>query len=200
MERRCLMLGLPPEIVVFDCEWTAWEGSLQRKWSGSGERRELVQIGAAIVRTDTGDFSELDTFVILVKPNINPALSEYFINLTGITQEEVDHNGIPFSEALQMFHRWCGSRPLYSFAKDDLVVLLKNCELSDVEFPFDSSKFFDIRETFSRFGIHAEDYSSSTIVKAFGKTITRSAHNALNDVLTIIDGLRELSKWVKKGT
>ncbi len=193
------MFGLPTEIVVCDFEWTAWPGCLQHGWIPP-EYREIVQMGAAIVRADTSDFSELDTFVILVKPNRNPVLSDYFINLTGITQEEVDRNGVSFPEALQRFHRWCGSRSLYSFGKDDPVVLSENCELSDVKFPFDLSKFFDIRETFSRFGIPAEDYSSGTILEAFGKRTIRPAHNALNDVLTIIDGLRELSKRVKKGT
>jgi len=84
------MFGLPTEIVVFDCEWTAWEGSLQRKWSGSGEHRELVQIGAAIIKTDTGDFSELDTFVILVKSNRNPVF--LFPMLSRGSINGVDHS------------------------------------------------------------------------------------------------------------
>lgn len=39
--------GLPLDgtIVVFDLEWTAWEGSKARGWDGPGEEMEIVQIG-----------------------------------------------------------------------------------------------------------------------------------------------------------
>ena len=64
--------------IVFDLEFTSWEGSMQRNWSGENEYKEIVQI-AAIKVTD-GKIS--DKLNILVKPNINPNLSDYFQKLT----------------------------------------------------------------------------------------------------------------------
>ena len=37
---------LPEKFIIFDTEYTAWEGSQERNWSGDNEYMELVQIGA----------------------------------------------------------------------------------------------------------------------------------------------------------
>ncbi len=39
-------LPLDGAIVVFDLEWTAWEGSKARDCDGPGEEMEIVQFGA----------------------------------------------------------------------------------------------------------------------------------------------------------
>ena len=36
--------------VLYDTEYTSWEGSLQRGWSRPDEHRELVQLSAIRVR------------------------------------------------------------------------------------------------------------------------------------------------------
>ena len=41
---------LPDTFIIFDTEFTAWEGSQERKWSGENEFRELVQISAIRVK------------------------------------------------------------------------------------------------------------------------------------------------------
>ena len=48
------------KIVVFDLEYTAWEGSMGRCWSEDWEHREIVQIGAVLVDA-AADFEQLDT-------------------------------------------------------------------------------------------------------------------------------------------
>ena len=81
MDRAVGMFGLPGKVVIFDTEYTTWEGAMERNWSGPGEYKEIVEIGAVLVETD--NFSEVDTFSAYVKPVKNPKLSELFINLTG---------------------------------------------------------------------------------------------------------------------
>ena len=36
--------NLPDTFIIFDTEFTAWEGSMERKWSGENEYKELIQI------------------------------------------------------------------------------------------------------------------------------------------------------------
>ena len=62
------------EIVVCDLEWTAWEGSLERSWSGPGEYREVIQIGAVCL--DAVHFRLVAVFDRLVRPVRNPILSD----------------------------------------------------------------------------------------------------------------------------
>ena len=59
----------------FDLEFTAWEGSAARGWSGPDEYREIVHIGA--VRVDGGNaFAEVDRFTATVRPVRNPVLGD----------------------------------------------------------------------------------------------------------------------------
>jgi len=63
----------------------------------------IIQIGAVIGNIDTGEI--LDRFSMFINPE--EQLSEYIINLTGITQEQVD-NGVTLREAydqLVEFHK-----------------------------------------------------------------------------------------------
>jgi len=192
------LFGLPKRIVIFDNEVTTWEGAAARNWSGPGEYRELVQLAAALV--DTEDFTELCVYKILAKPRINPILSEYFIDLTHITQKEVDERGVDFSLVLDHFYAWCGEDDLYSFDKVDVSrlfdrdVLIENCDLYGLEFPFETERFRNINEIFAEHGIIVKQ--SGRAPEAFGEEPKLRSHDALNDVRGLIRGLQLLKKKV----
>src|SRR6185436_17519590 len=101
---------------VFDTEYTSWEGAQARNWSGPGEYREIVEIGAVLI--DTKDFSEIDFIDLYLRPAKNPKLSDYFIELTGITQETVDTKGMNFRDALKRFAEWSKEYQFYSWGND----------------------------------------------------------------------------------
>ncbi len=184
------MFGLPKEIVIWDSEFTAWSGSEKRAWTGPQDVKELIQIGA--VRLRTSDLSELDSFEVLIKPVVNKTLSDYFIKLTGITQDEVNKKGILFKKAGQMFFDFVGSANLYSWNIDDFFTLAENYKRNNIVLPIEKSRFFDARMIFWKKGIPAENYHSSTIVEYFGQKPKYRGHSGLNDARTIVDGLRLL--------
>ncbi len=181
------------EIIIWDTEYTAWEGSMARQWSGPNEHREIVQIGA--IRIDTEKLTEIASFSLLVRPKLNPILSSYFSNLTGITQKALEASGVDYPEALGRYQEWCQSEDMYSFGGDEKV-LRENCELRNISFSFEN-QFFDVRRVFIKYGIPADQYNSGNIVEAFGKNIERPAHDALNDARSILSGLRLLTKEEK---
>lgn len=181
---------LPVQFILFDTEYTTWEGAQERKWTGAGEYREIVQIGA--VRVNGATFAEEgEAFDVLVKPVLNPALSGFFTKLTGITQEVIERGGTDFPSAIRRFVEWSGELPLASWDNDPMM-LAENCHLAAIPFPFRPERFFDIRTVFGAGGIRADQYFSSTIVRAFGKEPVRKGHSGLNDSRTILDGLRLL--------
>ncbi len=51
---------------------------------------------------------------------------------------------------------------------------------------------------FLKAGINIENYSSGTLVHAFGITPSRRAHDALNDMRNLLDAIRELKIRVPK--
>ena len=87
------MTSRPAGPVVFDLEFTAWPGSIQSQWSRPGEFREVVQIGA--VRLSPRTLKPVEEFEMLIIPRLNPVLSDFFVQLTGITNEALTRRGCP---------------------------------------------------------------------------------------------------------
>ncbi|MFH1423827.1 MAG: 3'-5' exonuclease [Candidatus Nealsonbacteria bacterium] len=194
------MLNLPKRFILFDLECTSWDGAAARNWSGPGEHREVIQIGATL--TDIERFTEQFTVKTLVKPRINPILSEYIKNLTGITQEDINQKGIDFAIFLQTFFDWCCDFEIYCFDSRvdgsrlfDRDVLVENCELCGLEFPFEMDRFHNINEIFARHGYAVKQ--SGAAPEAFGLKIPARPHDAMNDVNGVLIALKALSERVK---
>ena len=134
-------------------------------------------------------------FQSYVRPVKNPRLSEFFTELTGISQEIVDGEGLTYSEALNRFAEWAGESGLYCWGVD-LEIMKKNADLVDIAFPLQLERKVDVRSVFEAQGIATRDYNSSTIPKAFGEDPPPSAHDALNDARSIVQGLRALQRKV----
>ena len=180
--------------ILFDTEYTAWEGSQQRRWSEPWEHREIIQIAALKVELASG-CREIACFDTLVRPLINPALSPYITSLTGITQPEIDARGVSFASAYTAFYEFSaqGALPLLSWA-DDAAILRENCALTGLPFGDYPAGFHDIRDLFEAVGIDTTLYSSGTVYQAFGLAFPHNAHNALNDVRSLALSLDDLSR------
>ncbi|VDN37886.1 unnamed protein product [Gongylonema pulchrum] len=80
-------------------------------------RREILIIAIII---------QVDIFHSYVRPTLHPQLSEFCINLTGVTQEMVD-KAMPFIDVLDSFRAWMQSHHLgqkgvhYAFITDGSV-------------------------------------------------------------------------------
>ena len=190
-------------IILFDTEYTAWEGSKTRKWSQPWEHREIIQIAA--VRIDE-QATELDSFDCLVKPGQNPVLSAYLIALTGIQQAAVDAQGLCFADAFAEFYAFCnqGRMPLFCYG-DDPDVLAENFGLNHMVPATFPTGMYDIRVMFKQAGIDTQKYTSGTVYQAVGAEFDQRAHNALNDVRSLAATLRELTRkgqietdWMQK--
>ena len=126
----------PREFVILDLEYTCWEGSLERSWSGLNEFREIIQIGSIIVeRMPGGEIIEKNSFSCLVRPSKNPSLSEYCISLTGISQQELDDSAVPFDKAVSLFCEFVASVNLIICNGNDGQVLTENFLIHDLALP-----------------------------------------------------------------
>ena len=130
--------------VIFDLEYTAWEGSWERSWSEDWEYREIVQIGA--VKVDIlREFQVIQRFSALVLPSLNPRLSTYFMGLTGISQSDVDLYGLPFAKAAKKFLNFIG-RPDYIYCNGtDGEVWLENYALAGIRPPVVAGHCINLR-------------------------------------------------------
>ncbi len=185
-------------IAVMDLEWTAWEGSHARNWSGPGEQMEILQIGAIRLHNDE-ELSEIDSLDVLVKPRINPELSDYIIDFTGITQARLDAEGMSFAEALKRLVAFLGddTETVYSWGTD-FKVIKENCQLNDISFPLEDGLFNNARELLSRTVDGAlNDVYSSGLPEAMGFLAPGTAHRGIDDCYCIAETFRILRKQGK---
>jgi inhibitor of KinA sporulation pathway (predicted exonuclease) len=179
-----------PIITIFDLEYTAWECSMARHWLTPGEYREVVQIGAVKLNADT--FAELDAFDALVRPRINPRLSAYFQNLTGITQEAVTVRGVDFAEAYARFLDFAGDGPIAAFGRDEQV-LVDNLRLYGIEGAHPLPVFYDLRGWFAVQGLDPRGMLSCDIAPALGLPFMGHTHNALHDARSLAASMEAMN-------
>ena len=188
------------KIVVFDLEYTAWEGSMGRCWSEDWEHREIVQIGAVLVDA-AADFEQLDSFNRFIKPTRNPLLSNYFTALTGIDQTTVDNEGSLFAKAFSEFVQFVGDVKILFANGNDGEVLRENCALNNIEYIFEHGRVVNIRskiasEVSEKVGQKYDFVDSGNLMNVLGcSTPTdESAHDALADAKKIAFALSELRR------
>ena len=179
--------------VVFDLEFTSWPGSNARNWSLPNEDREIIQIGAVKIET-TGDMREVDSFQILVRPLKNPILSDYIVNLTEITQEKVEKEGILFPLALSRFINFIGEHPIDILSNGgDEEVIEENCQIHNIPFLSIFKKSTDLKIYFSEvLGISRKNCTSGMLPELFGLNNHEKQHDALGDARSISQALRYL--------
>ncbi|MEO1529548.1 MAG: 3'-5' exonuclease [Planctomycetota bacterium] len=176
------------EVILFDLEFTAWEGSQNRNWSGTDEHREIVQIGALCL--DTENLLELATFERLVQPRINPRLSTYFTDLTGISNEDVQVSGVPFAHAFQDFLDFASARCFFCYGTDE-DVLRENLLLNKM-FLTGLPMVHDLRNWFRGHGVDVENVNSGHLTNALGcqTPVNHREHNALSDCRSILNAVK----------
>jgi inhibitor of KinA sporulation pathway (predicted exonuclease) len=179
-----------PTITVFDLEYTAWECSMARQWMTPGEYREVVQIGA--VKLDADSFAEVAAFDVLVRPRINPGLSTYFQDLTGITQQMVTMQGVEFGEAYGRFLDFAGDGPIAAFGRDEQV-LIDNLRLYGIEGARPLPVFYNLRGWFAVQGLDPRGLLSCDIAPALGVPFVGHTHNALNDARSLAAGMAAIA-------
>jgi inhibitor of KinA sporulation pathway (predicted exonuclease) len=178
-----------PYAVVYDLEFTAWDGSMARKWMAPGEFKEVIQIGAVKV---AADFSPIEKFDRLVQPRLNRVLSGFITALTGITNAQLAERGVDFDEAYRSFVAFAGSLPIISFGRDDLV-LRDNLRLYGLLGTVPPTPLcVDIRRWLMDGGIDVRGLHACDVGPAAGVAFDGHTHDGLCDALSVAAGIRAL--------
>jgi inhibitor of KinA sporulation pathway (predicted exonuclease) len=177
-----------PHAVVFDLEFTAWEGSMASRWLRPGEFKEVIQIGAVKVN---GEFAPLESFDMLVRPRLNPVLSAYLEKLTGITNDRIGAGAVDFASAYRAFVSFTEGVPVLAFGRDDFV-LFDNLRLYGMKDEPALPPFIDLRAWFQTNGMDIGNMHSCDIGPAAGVPFEGQTHDGLCDALSLAAGVRAL--------
>lgn len=179
------------EVIVFDTEFTAWAGSMERKWQGPGEFREIVQIGA--IRVDAKTFAERQSFQVLIRPVLNPVLSDYFVTLTRIGNERLAEEGLDFETGVENFGAFIGGRPMFCYGRDDLIIA-RNAERLGKARCWTHTNATNLREWLTNVGVKLSGVSSGQLAKHVGSASQGMIHDALVDARSLAEAVRYLVK------
>jgi len=191
-------------IVIFDLECTSWPGFMGNEASFPGKHREIIQVGA--VKLDCQDgLREIGSFDKLIKPTFNQDLSDYIQDLTGISQEQINADGIGFPDALKSFSAFCEDASYVCANGGDGIVIVENCRLHGIQAPAIFENCVNLRPQFSRaLGLtdHLIDRSdinyckygvnSSELTNHLGLSPIGDDHNGLADARRVAAALQHL--------
>ena len=180
-----------PYLTIFDLEFTAWDGSLARQWLGPGEFKEVVQIGA--VRLNLQSLQMEGSFDGLVRPRVNPVLSDYFENLTGISNRRLAADGDDFEIAYRRFLDFAGGSVIAAFGHDEWV-LEDNIRLYGLKGLPPMPEFLELRQWFFDRGVDPKGLHSCDIGPRLGVPFEGQMHDALCDARSIAEGMTVLLK------
>lgn len=182
--------------VVYDLEYTSWPGAQDRGWTGPGEFREIVQIGA--LRIDPSSMDVVGEFDALIRPVRNPALSAFFVDLTGITQDEIEDRGQDFAAALDGFVKFCDGGYAISYG-NDMVIVGENIILqlpAGRRLSAPLPPFVNIRPHLHKMIPAAAPLPAGRLREAVGLATPGGdpLHNAVQDCYAILEVLRHLRR------
>lgn len=127
-------------LFVIDVESTCWGDSSKR-----GERHEIIEMGATILRIIDRKLVDVGSFCYFVKPVENPILSTFCKRLTSLGQEDIDTAEIfpgALSQLIEHGQYWFFREvPLKevifaSWGDYDRHQFEKECDFHKIEYPF----------------------------------------------------------------
>jgi inhibitor of KinA sporulation pathway (predicted exonuclease) len=177
-----------PAAVVFDLEFTAWEGSMATNWLRPGEFQEIVQIGA--VKVDE-NFTAGETFDVLVRPRLNPVLSPYIEKLTAITNDAMRAKGVDFVEAYRAFLAFGDGLPVVAFGRDDLV-FIDNLRLYGIGDAPPLPPYLNVKTWMEELGLDTRGLHACDVAPSAGVPFRGHQHNGLDDALSVAAGIAAL--------
>ncbi len=172
--------------IVFDIETTCWENDTK-------EARELIEIGAYAVDSS---FSIIGSFEKFCKPLINPKLTEFCINLTGITQDMVN-SAEDFKKVLPEFTEWInsfGNIELISWGNYDKSHLLfenKRVGLNNADFTKIAEKHTNLKKEFE-IKYNVQNCEILAALNILGQEFEGSLHRGIDDARNIVRILKEI--------
>ena len=157
--------------IIFDLEWN--QGAEEEQGIG-----EIVEIGAVKLNDH---FEIADELRLYIKPHLYPKLHSRIAALTGIRQQDLQTQGLPFPEAYARFADWCGEECVWmTWSTSDLPILLDNLLLHGLD-ASDLPDYCDLQRIFSREIMRSNAQYSLDTALAILKEKGDTAHDALHD-------------------
>jgi len=130
------------KIIVVDLEATCWRG-----YPPKGQTNQIIEVGVCLLDVKTSEISKKRG--ILVGPT-RSTISPFCTELTTITQEMIDEQGIPLKEACNiLFEQYNSKKRIWaSYGGYDARMFEKDCKSHKIKYPF-GKKHINVKTWFA---------------------------------------------------
>lgn len=117
--------------IIFDLEWNQAPSESEMVTLPVCLEGEIIEIGAVKLNDK---FEIIDELKLYIKPQYYTKLHRRIVTLTGIRDQLLNEQGLPFPEAFEKFQQWCGETFSYvTWSNSDLPVLIDNMILHRID-------------------------------------------------------------------
>jgi len=153
------------------------------------KNQEIIEAGICIVEPE--EVQTIHQLSLIVKPIINPLLTDFCTELTKITQNHVDH-GLPFVEALEIMKSMFKPGDIFcAWGNFDDNLLKKNCELHKVDNPCEKWSKVNVKQ-FCADWFQCEPRGIKATGDVLGVPFQGQLHRGLNDASNIVRVLKQI--------
>ena len=173
-----------PYLVVIDYEATC------EKNNPHDFLHEIIEFPAVLISTENNEI--VDEFHSYCKPILNPILSSFCTELTGITQSQV-MSAPEFPDVLDMFLEWMSKHELLAARKCAFITdgswdfsrfLNIQCHLSEIQYPRWARKWINLKKVFGNF-YRLQKPSITSMLQNIGLTFEGRLHCGMDDTRNI---------------
>lgn len=186
--------------IIFDCEFICLKDSQRRFWCAAHDPDPVIaQIGAVKLGLEA-DFPILDTFMAYVVPldrhGNKYMLDPFFTELTGITNENIEVEGVSLPDALAGVDGFSEGARFWSWGKDELNMVAISCYVAGVEPTIPAHRFDNAVKLLLAAGMPVEDLArtpSNKLADYYGvEHPPLKGHDARDDALSVAYTLQHL--------
>ncbi|CUX71433.1 MULTISPECIES: exonuclease [Agrobacterium] len=188
--------------IIFDCEFLCIEGSQRRFWCAAIDPDPIIaQVGAVKLGLE-GDYPILETYKAYVLPidryGKRYPLDAYFTNLTRITEQNLECEGVTLKDALSGIERFSDGAQLWSWGKDELNMVAISCYVAGIQALIPAHRFDNAVKLLLAAGMPIEDLARTPSNKLADYYNVEhpplQGHDALDDALSVSYTLQYLLK------
>ena len=181
---------MPLKFIIYDIEATCWGKYAPPK------QQETIEIGALMLDR----YGEVqDTFHRYVRPKLNPLLSNYCFDLTGLEQETIDRAAY-FPDVAEDFQDWIEvfdeDYMLCSWGSFDQKILMSDCDLYNMETKW-LEPYMNLRRQYQTMKRSRRNQGLKYVVEKEGFEFTGTNHEAIADAENLAKVfIKYLDDWV----
>ena len=152
---------------------------------------EIIEFAGILINTN---FDILKEFTKFVKPVRHPLLTKFCIELTSITQNDVEIAD-EFTEIIKLFNNEMLTQQVLflSWGNYDKDQLMQDCQFHNIKYPFDENNHINIKKMVCDYLEFKKQRGISGVLKFLNLRFEGIHHRGIDDVRNIIRILKHIN-------